>query len=151
LADYVSRLKAELLFGRDDPLFPAPQMGHGAARGFCVLGLSRRHWANASPIRRIVRGAFEAAGFDYPNLHSVRRALARLGEQMVRNPEEWKAWSQNLGHENEMTTFRGYGEIPLQRQRQIIRAFERDSATGGVEEQIAKLERIVSDLRLSAR
>jgi integrase len=147
LAGYVSRLKGELLFGPDDPLFPAPEMGHGANRGLCVVGLSRRHWRNASPIRRIVRNAFEAAGFDYPNPHSARKTVARLGEQKVRTPEEWKAWSQNLGHENEMTTFRGYGQIPLQRQSEIIRAFERSSAAGGVDEQIAKLERIVSELR----
>jgi integrase len=151
LRDYVCRLKAELLFGPDDPLFPAPQMGHGANRSFCVVGLSRRHWRNASPIRRVVRDAFEAAGFDYPNPHSVRRSLARLGERKVRNPEEWKAWSQNLGHENEMTTFRGYGEVPLQRQREIMRGFEHNRDAGGVDEQIAKLERIVSDLRSTAR
>ena len=35
---YVERLKAELLFGPDDPLFPAPQMGHDAERGFVVAG-----------------------------------------------------------------------------------------------------------------
>jgi integrase len=151
LTDYVSRLKAELLFGPDDPLFPAPQMGHGVDRGFCVVGLSRRHWKNASPIRRIVRNAFEAAGFDYPNPHSVRKALARYGEQKVRSPEEWKAWSQNLGHENEMTTFRGYGQIPLQRQTEIIRAFGRNPSAGGVDEQIAKLERIVLELRSTPR
>jgi integrase len=151
LADYVSRLKAELLFGPDDPLFPAPEMGHGADRSFCVVGLSRRHWRNASPIRRVVRNAFEAAGFDYPHPHSVRKALARFGEQKVRSPEEWKAWSQNLGHENEMTTFRGYGQVPLQRQTEIIRALERNSSTGGVDEQIAKLERIVSELRSTPR
>jgi integrase len=151
LADYVSRLRADLLFGPDDPLFPAPEMGHAVDRGFCVVGLSRRHWKNASPIRRIVRNAFEAAAFDYPNPHSVRKALARFGEQKVRTPEEWKAWSQNLGHENEMTTFRGYGQIPLQRQTEIIRAFEHSSAVGIVEEQIAKLERIVSELRSAPR
>ena len=151
LADYVSRLKADLLFGPDDSLFPAPQMGHALDRGFCVVGLSRRHWKNASPIRRILRNAFEAAGFDYPNPHSVRKALARFGERKVRSPEEWKAWSQNLGHENEMTTFRGYGQIPLQRQTEIIRAFERSSSAGGVDEQIAKLERIVLELRSTPR
>jgi integrase len=143
LADYVSRVEAELFFGPDDPLFPAPQRGHRADRGL----LSRHHWKNASPIRRVVRNAFEAAGFHYPNPHSVRKALARFGEQKVRNPEEWKAWSQNFGHKNEMTTFRGYGQIPLRRQAEIIRAFEHNSASGGVDEQIAKLEQIVLELR----
>ena len=151
LAEYVSRLREELRFGPHDPLFPAPKMGHAPDRGFCVVGLSRRHWKNASPIRRIVREAFETAGFDYPHPHSVRKALARFGEQKVRNPEEWKAWSQNLGHENEMTTFRGYGEIPLQRQTEIIRSFERSSAAGGVDDPIAKLEQIVSQLRSTSR
>src|SRR5262249_7024215 len=73
LADYVSRLREDLLVGPDDPLFPAPQMGHPVDRGFCVVGLSRRHWKNASPIRRIVRNAFEAPSFDYPILTASGR------------------------------------------------------------------------------
>jgi integrase len=149
--NYVERLKVDLLFGPDDPLFPAPRMGHDAECGFAVLGLSRNHWRNGSPIRRIVRSAFEAAGFDYPNPHKVRKTLARLGEQRIRTPEEWKAWTQNLGHENEMTTFRGYGQVPFQRQTEIMRGFERDPAAAGVDEQIAKLQQIVSDLRLTVR
>src|SRR5262249_34435605 len=35
-------------------------------------------------------------------------------------PEEWKAWSQNLGHESEMTTFVGYGQVPGHRQAEIM-------------------------------
>ena len=69
----------------------------------------------------------------------------------MQSAEEWKAWSQNLGHENEMTTFRGYGQIPLERQTEIIRAFERGSPAGGVNEQIAKLEQIVLELRSTPR
>jgi integrase len=150
-SEYVERLKAELLFGPDDPLFPAPQMGHDTERAFAVLGLSRKHWRNASPVRRIVRDAFEAAGFDYPNPHKVRKTLARLGEQKVRTPEEWKAWSQNLGHENEMTTFRGYGEVPFHRQSEIIKAIGRPTETTGIQDHIAKLEQIASALRETTR
>ena len=36
-------------------------------------------------------------------------------------PEELKAWSQNLGHEDVMTTLRSYGEVPSPRQAEIIR------------------------------
>jgi integrase len=150
-ADYVERLKNEFLFGPDDPLFPAPQMGHNIERGFVVLGLSRNHWNDASPIRRIVRNAFEAAGFDYPNPHKVRKTLGRLGEQITRTPEEWKAWSQNLGHEDEMTTFRGYGEVPFHRQSEIMKAIGRAPEATGLQEQIAKLEQITSALRGTAR
>ncbi len=36
-------------------------------------------------------------------------------------PEQFKAWSQNLGHEKVLTTFLSYGEVACQRQGEIIR------------------------------
>lgn len=36
--------------------------------------------------------------------------------------EAMKAWSQNLGHEDIQTTLRSYGDIPVDRQRELIRA-----------------------------
>ena len=35
-------------------------------------------------------------------------------------PEEMKAWSQNLGHADVLTTFTSYGEVPLHRQKELI-------------------------------
>jgi hypothetical protein len=52
---------------------------------------------------------------------SFRNTLARLGEQLCRTPEEWKAWSQNLGHESEATTFVGCGHVPTHRAAEIMR------------------------------
>ena len=37
VVDYVARLKSELLFGPDDPIFPAPEMGQGPDRGSSLL------------------------------------------------------------------------------------------------------------------
>jgi hypothetical protein len=37
------------------------------------------------------------------------------------DPEAWKAWSQNLGHESCLTTFSSYGTVPPARQAEIIR------------------------------
>lgn len=34
--------------------------------------------------------------------------------------EELKAWSQNLGHENMLTTFTSYGTVPEYRQKLIV-------------------------------
>jgi hypothetical protein len=48
----------------------------------------------------IFRGAFTLARLTYFNPHSFRKALAQLGERVCRTPEELKAWSQNLGHED---------------------------------------------------
>jgi hypothetical protein len=47
--------------------------------------------------------------------------LARLGQQTCRTPEEFKAWSQNLGHDSPMTTFASYGQVDTMRQAEIIR------------------------------
>jgi integrase/recombinase XerD len=44
----------------------------------------------------------------------------RLGEVRCKTPEEFKAWSQNLGHEKVLTTFLSYGEVTFQRQKEII-------------------------------
>jgi hypothetical protein len=37
------------------------------------------------------------------------------------NLPEYKAWSQNLGHENVLTTFSSYGDVAGHRQAEIIR------------------------------
>jgi integrase/recombinase XerD len=47
--------------------------------------------------------------------------LARLGQQTCHTPEEFKAWSQNLGHDSPMTTFASYGQVDTMRQAEIIR------------------------------
>jgi integrase len=101
VTQYVAMLRNELGFSNDDPLFPSTQVGRGDDRGFVALGLSRIPWSGAGPIRKIFRAAFDAAGLPYANPHSFRDTLVRLGQRLCRTPEEWKVWSQNLGHESE--------------------------------------------------
>jgi hypothetical protein len=36
-------------------------------------------------------------------------------------PEEFKAWSQNLGHDHVMTTFASHGQVASHRQAEIMR------------------------------
>jgi integrase/recombinase XerC len=121
VADWVEYLQREKLFGPDDPLFPATEVALNTDQQFAATGLSRRHWSNATPVRAIFRKAFTAAGLPYFNPHSVRNTLAALGEKLCRTPEQFKAWSQNLGHEKVLTTFSAYGEVPGARQSEIIR------------------------------
>ena len=97
LSDWVRYLTQQKLFGPSDPLFPKTQMGHDPDLRFEIVGLSREHWANASPIREIFKEAFALGGLPYFNPHSFRDTLAMLGEQRCSTPEEFKAWSQNLG------------------------------------------------------
>lgn len=121
VAGWAEYLRREKLWSLDDPLFPATRVAVGTNRQFEVTGLDRRHWTNATPIRKIFKEAFVRAGLPYFNPHSFRKTLAQLGEQACRTPEEFKAWSQNLGHEQVLTTFSSYGEVATTRQAEIIR------------------------------
>jgi hypothetical protein len=119
--DWCEHLRTALLWGDDDPLFPKTQMGLGEHGGFTVTGLAREHWSGTGPIRVIYKQAFAAAGLPYFNPHCFRDALVQLGERLCTTPEEFKAWSQNIGHENVLTTLTSYGKVPAARQAQLIR------------------------------
>ena len=118
---WVSYLRDKKVWGNDDPLFPATHVTLGSSRQFEAAGLSRDHWSNASPIRKIFREAFASAGLPYFNPHSFRNTLVQLGQERCKTPEQFKAWSQNLGHEKVLTTFLSYGQVACHRQGEIIR------------------------------
>ncbi|MCL6684493.1 site-specific integrase [Sphingomonas alba] len=120
LSSWIEELQGDGVWGDDDPLFPATLVGLNDRGLFAPIGLSHSTWANADPIRKIFRNAFENAGLPYFNPHSFRKTLARLGEQLCKTPEQFKAWSQNLGHEQVSTTLTSYGAVPRHRQGQII-------------------------------
>jgi integrase len=122
VADWVTYLRQQKLWGLDDPLFPSTKIELGDNHQFEVSGLDRKHWSNAGPIRTIFKEAFALAGLPYFNPHSFRKTLALLGGQMCKSPEEYKAWSQNLGHESVLTTFSSYGDVGRARQAEIIRS-----------------------------
>lgn len=66
--------------------------------------------------------AFESAGLPpHYNPHSFREVLVRHAKTLDLTPEEMKAWSQNLGHSDVLTTFTSYGTVPLHRQAELIR------------------------------
>ncbi|HCC55381.1 MAG TPA: recombinase XerC [Desulfobulbaceae bacterium] len=121
VVEWVAYLRDEKLWGNDDPLFPATGVRLGASCQFEAAGLSRDHWSNATPIRKVFREAFVSAGLPYFNPHSFRNTLVQLGQEVCKTPEQFKAWSQNLGHEKVLTTFLSYGAVECRRQGEIIR------------------------------
>jgi integrase len=121
VAEWVSYLRENELWSNNDPLFPATHVAVGVTRQFEVSGLEREHWSSTSPIRKIFREAFVSAGLPYFNPHSFRNTLVQLGQEVCKTPEQFKAWSQNLGHDGVLTTFLNYGEVACQRQGEIIR------------------------------
>jgi integrase len=119
--DWVVFLREQKGFGPGDPLFPKSRVAPGDDLAFRAVGLDRGLWANANPVRAIFKEACALAGLPYFNPHSLRNTLVQLAYELKLDAEQFKAWSQNLGHENCLTTFSSYGEILPSRQAEIIR------------------------------
>jgi len=148
MTDWIGELREQHLWGPDDPLFPATAMGLDESGAFQPQGLARHGWASSGPIRDVFRRSFEAAGLSYFNPHSFRSMLVRHAMTLDLSPEEMKAWSQNLGHSDVLTTFTSYGTVPPHRQSELIRM------RGGRAphlNHVAALEAVLEDLKRKGR
>lgn len=122
--EWVTYLRTELLYGNDDPLFPRTKVGVTETSGFTAVGLDPVCWSTAATVRKIMRDAYTRVGMAYYHPHLLRKTLVQVGEQRCRTPEEFKAWSQNIGHESVMTTFRSYGNVSVERQGELIKGLD---------------------------
>ena len=134
---WLTYLRREKLYGDEDPIFPTTNIVVNEEQRFEAAGIGREHWKNTSPIRKIFREAFEVAGLPYFHPHSIRRTLVNFGSKVCQTPQEFKAWSQNLGHEAVLTTFDSYGYVNERDQREIILRLE-----PGRSDQESEVERI---------
>lgn len=100
VANYIAFFKDDLGFSDDDPLFPATQNGHDENDRYTPIGLTKRHWTTAQPMRKIFRESFKANGLQYYNPHSFRNTLTALAYQLKLDPMAMKAWGQKMGHEH---------------------------------------------------
>lgn len=121
--EWIGELVRDQDWGPGDPLFPKTRMGAGPDGGFAPIGVERTPWATAAPMRKIFRDAFASLGMPTFTPHRIRDTLADLANDFCRTPEHYKAWSQNLGHEDVLTTFRNYGSVAHGRQGDLIRGF----------------------------
>lgn len=120
--DWIQFLINEKGSGPDDPLFPKTLNGQDEHYNFVPKGLTREHWTNATPVRKIFRTAFERVELPYVNPHSIRNTLTHLAYQHKLDGEQLKALSQNIGHDSPLTTLNSYGPLPIERQAEIIRS-----------------------------
>lgn len=118
--DWVTFLRTDQLFGPGDALFPKPLMGQRDG-GFVCLGLSRETYGNAGKIREVIKAAFTDAGLPPFGPHSFRKTLGMLANDVCKTPEQFKAWSLNLGHDSIATTLSAYCPVSPARQAELIR------------------------------
>lgn len=119
LADYITHLTQDLMFGPEDALFPKVEIKRGPG-GFEVAGLSRHPFASTGPLNEIVKDAFAAVQLPRYTPHSFRHMLALHGDKRCPTRETFKAWSQNMGHTNPLTTVSSYMPVSADSQRAII-------------------------------
>ncbi|MGI3165337.1 tyrosine-type recombinase/integrase [Pseudooceanicola sp. 200-1SW] len=120
LRAWITYLENEALYGPDDPLFPATAITPNANMGFAAEGFTRRHWSSTEPVRKIVNTAFVAAKLQPFGPHAFRHMLARRVSSRNATVAELVATSQNLGHDDVLTTLRSYGQIDRARLRTLI-------------------------------
>lgn len=118
--NWIAYLRQDELFSPNDALFPKPKMGlkDGA---FAALGLSRETYSNAGKLRTVVKEAFTSAGLPPFAPHSFRKTLGLMANEHCKTPEQFKAWSMNLGHDNIATTLSAYCPVSTSRQGELIR------------------------------
>lgn len=144
--DWVAFLRQEKHYGREHPLFPLTALGHDENKAFTPSGLEPKHWSNATAIRKIFRTAFERVSLPYYSPHRFRDTVAHMGQEKCTSPEEFKAWSQNLGHNSPLTTFTTYGQLSHNRQGELIKKLaEKKKKTEGNEEIMLFLKEKLGD------
>ena len=97
-------------------------------RRFEATDLDRKHWSNAGPIERFSGSRFARSAFRISIPTVFAKPLRSWEESFASRP---KAWSQNLGHENVLTTFTSYGDVSSRRQLDIMRGMaDHERGTG---------------------
>ncbi len=123
LQGWVSELRQDHLFSDADPLFPKTKVEIGPSQRFEATGIERAPWSSPSSAAKIFKQAFVDAGLPSYSPHRVRDTIAELAKDHCKNPEDYKAWSQNMGHDDVMTTFNSYGSIAPGRQMEVMERF----------------------------
>lgn len=134
--DWIRYAQDGLDMKQEDPVFPKTQvLSDPETMTFKANGLSREHWAIAQPVREIFKAAFQRAALPYYNPHLFRKTVVKWAQKHC-SQLEFKAISQNLGHEHAMTTYNAYGDLSVDEQIDII---------GGIGERDPDLQTIPLD------
>jgi len=76
---WVKHLRAERLFGLDDPLFPPADI-KAIAGAFKVVGIKREIYKNANAIRQAIKEAFTRADLPPFTPHAFRKTLVKWAD-----------------------------------------------------------------------
>ncbi len=150
--EWVQYLKQEKLFTDQDPLFPATKMEQGIADSYSFTAdrIDNKPWKGTGGMREIFKKRFKAAGLEYFTPHSFRHTATKTALDLCETPAEFKAVSQNLGHENMATTMFDYASLPDDEVEKKVRSI---TANRNNEEEAELIQRLLrnSNLKLTKK
>lgn len=119
--DWVAYLRNDKMFGQEDALFPKPERRLVNGK-FLFDRVSRQTYANGAMVNKVFRTAFEQVQMHPYWAHSARKTLGQELSDRNLPLATQKAWSQNMGHENFVTTVSSYLPVSDQQQGALIKA-----------------------------
>ena len=148
---WVERLIA-LGFKDEDALFPRLEYLKNAE----LVQVPGRDPIEPMSTTHAVTKAFEVASQGVAKQytpHSVKHVLAAEGDARMMTREQSKAWSENLGHDNEATTARYYGKLTEERRFELIDNISEKGSTSlrqlSDQEKIALVDEVVAKVTSS--
>jgi hypothetical protein len=117
---WVVFLRDEKMFGPEDALFPRPERRLDNGK-FVFDTVSRDIYANGSIVNEVFKAAFAQVQMHPYGAHGIRKTLVQDMNDRALTLAEQKAWSQNLGHENFVTTISSYLPVSDQQQGALIK------------------------------
>ncbi len=123
-AKVVCDWKNELLalgFGEEDALFPDEK--HLVKRQFAFPTDSLSAMSSTHAVSTAFKTASAPLG-KFFSPHSAKHFIGNLSLKICKSPEALKAWSMNMGHENEEVTVRYYKQLPEDQVFEIFEQFD---------------------------
>ncbi len=146
--NWVTELRAKKCYGQNEPLFPRTHLVHDENHAFTSGGLEPICWSTASPIRKIFKEAFLSANLPYYSPHRFRDTLVHFGQDICKTPEQFKAWSQSLGHSSPLTTFISYGTLDPHRQGEVLKHLNPDGLNASENETLKRVLKLIGSNKL---
>ncbi len=143
-------LEKEKLFASTDPLFPQTRVIQApGSLSFSATAVKPVFWQGAGSIRQILRVRAKAAGLEYFHPHTFRHAAVHLAFERCDSPEEIKAVSQNLGHEQVMTTLTTYGTLEQSKVQELVGALDFSPEKKDRKAKIDAMKRLILEIERS--
>lgn len=131
---YLAKTKS---FEPGQPLFPRTKMEQKeGGLSFVANKVEPVFWSGGNSIREILKRRSEQARLEYYNPHAFRHAAVHIASQYCVTPEQFKAVSQNLGHEHVATTLKTYGMLDDHRVGDVLSKIDFVTRPGSPSESI---------------